>query len=144
MKLDRFSSEYPLDKAKLFTGLDLYFSLPQTSDIAEKLLFGSCTTKTWKGKLPRIFIFIFFLNHTTMYFRVPLSNFQFFREKFFFIKNENSFWFCVLLDDSFSWKWGRKKYSGLVKMFPFAQIVAISTIKNFWVFFYIYTKERAL
>lgn len=60
MKLDRFSSEYPLDKAKLFTGLDLYVSLPQTSDIAEKLLFGSCMTKTWKGKLHRIIIFIFF------------------------------------------------------------------------------------
>lgn len=53
MKLDRFSSLHPSDQAELFTGLVLYVPVPQTSDVAEKLFFGSCVTGTWMGKLPR-------------------------------------------------------------------------------------------
>lgn len=59
MKLDRFSSLHPSDQAELFTGLILHIPVPQTSDIAEKLFFGSCITETWKRKLPRIFFFFF-------------------------------------------------------------------------------------
>lgn len=46
MKLDIFSSLHPSDQAELFTGLVLYIPVPQTADIAEKLFFGSCITKT--------------------------------------------------------------------------------------------------
>lgn len=107
MKFEMFSSGHPSAQAELFTCWTLHIPVPQASDTAERLSFGSCTTKTWKRKPIRENIYIF--NHATMYFRVPVSNFLILGgEKVFFMMNENRFGFCVLLDDSFSWKWMRK------------------------------------
>lgn len=45
MKLDRFLSLHPSDRAELFTALVLYVPVPQTSDIAEKLFFWQLHNK---------------------------------------------------------------------------------------------------